>query len=74
MTGELATRFALEELRKIQAEDFVHSQIVSVRLAAEPGIAYGKGYQLERPDVGIRSVTAAAAANNAAAAAAAAKK
>ena len=69
--GELATRFAMEELRKIQAEDFVRSQIVSVRVAAEPGITYGKGYQLDRPDAGIRSVTAAAAANDAAEATAA---
>ena len=54
--GELAISFANEQLRKVQAEDFVRTQIVALRRAAEANITYGKGYKPENPDLGIAPV------------------
>jgi EpsD family peptidyl-prolyl cis-trans isomerase len=54
--GELAISFALDQLRKTQAEDFVRSQILAVRRTADPNITFAKGYKPENADAGITSV------------------
>jgi len=54
--GDLATGFATEQLRKIQAEDFVRTQIVSMRRAAESKITYSPGYKPDNIDAGIAPV------------------
>jgi len=57
--GELALSYATDQLRKSQAEDFVRTQIVGVRRAAESSITYAKGYKPDNPDIGIAPVQGA---------------
>jgi EpsD family peptidyl-prolyl cis-trans isomerase len=57
--GELAISYATDQLRKTQAEDFVRTQILGMRRAAEPGITYAKGYKPDNPDMGIAPVQGA---------------
>jgi hypothetical protein len=57
--GQLATDFAEQELRRAQALDFVRTQIVGMRRAAEASIQYAKGYKPENPDAGIAPVAGA---------------
>jgi EpsD family peptidyl-prolyl cis-trans isomerase len=54
--GELAINFATDQLRKLQAEDFVRTQILAMRRAAEANITYAKGYKPENPDAGVAPV------------------
>jgi len=54
--GELAVAFATDQLRKLQAEDFVRTQIVAMRRAAEAKIIYSPGYKPENADAGIAPV------------------
>jgi EpsD family peptidyl-prolyl cis-trans isomerase len=57
--GEVAQAFASEQLRKSQAEDFVRTQIIGLRRAAESNISYAKGYKVDNPDLGISAVKGA---------------
>jgi EpsD family peptidyl-prolyl cis-trans isomerase len=55
--GELAVQFATDQLRRAQAQDFVQTQIVGLRRAAESSITYAKGYKPDNPDLGVAPVT-----------------
>jgi EpsD family peptidyl-prolyl cis-trans isomerase len=57
--GDVALAFASDQLRKSQAEDFVRSQIIGLRRAAEANISYAKGYKLDNPDLGVSAVKGA---------------
>jgi EpsD family peptidyl-prolyl cis-trans isomerase len=57
--GELAIRFATDQLRKLQAQDFVRTQIIGIRRAAEANITYAKGYKPDNLDFGISTVKGA---------------
>jgi len=57
--GELAIAFATDQLRKSQAMDFVRTQILGIRRAAEANITYAKGYKPDNPDFGVGPVKGA---------------
>jgi EpsD family peptidyl-prolyl cis-trans isomerase len=59
LRGDLATGYAEQQLRQIQAQDFVRTQLLGMRRAAESSITYAKGYKLDNPDAGIVPVTGA---------------
>jgi hypothetical protein len=57
--GELAIAYATDQLRKSQAMDFVRTQILGIRRAAEANITYAKGYKPDNPDFGVGPVKGA---------------
>jgi EpsD family peptidyl-prolyl cis-trans isomerase len=57
--GELAIAYATDQLRKSQALDFVRTQILGLRRAAETNITYGKGYKPDNPDFGVGPIQGA---------------
>jgi EpsD family peptidyl-prolyl cis-trans isomerase len=57
--GELAIAFATDQLRKSQALDFVRTQILGLRRAAEATITYGKGFKPDNPDFGVGPIQGA---------------
>jgi EpsD family peptidyl-prolyl cis-trans isomerase len=57
--GELAVAYAKDALRKIQAEDFIRTQLLGIRRAAESTVTYSKGFKPDNPDFGIAPVKGA---------------
>ncbi len=57
--GELAKDFAIQQLRRDQAIDFVRTQIMGIRRAAESSITYAKGYKVDNIDRGVAPVAPA---------------
>src|SRR6185503_5657368 len=54
--GELAIAYATDQLRRTQALDFVRTQILGMRRAAESSITYAKGYKPDNLDMGVAPV------------------
>jgi EpsD family peptidyl-prolyl cis-trans isomerase len=57
--GELAISYAIDQLRRSQAEDFVRTQILGMRRSAESSITYAKGYKPDNVDFGVGTVKGA---------------
>jgi EpsD family peptidyl-prolyl cis-trans isomerase len=57
--GELAIDYATDQLRRLQAQDFVQNSILGMRRAAESTITYAKGFKPDNPDFGVAPLSGA---------------